>query len=62
MDTASEILVKYRGDLVEAIDSLYLQYPKVRGRKERSEFRATYEELVSKDTRSCGFRRFVKLK
>lgn len=62
MVTTDDLLKKSKGFIEDAIDDLYSQYRKTKGRKERSELRVIYEDLVRMDTRRCGFRRYVQLR
>lgn len=59
--TANEYLNKAKGFIEDAIESVFLEYRTTKGRKERSDMRLIYEELVRMDTKRAGFRRFVKL-
>lgn len=61
METATEILNKYKGDLIEAIEFVVEQYRKSRKRGDRNFYRSIYEELVRMDKIRYGWRRYVKL-
>jgi hypothetical protein len=60
--TATEHLIKAKGFIEDAIESVYNEYKNTKGRKERAEMRMVFEELVRMDTRRCGFRRWIQLR
>lgn len=59
---AKDYLAKAKGYLEDAIDLARDEYKRTKDRKERSEIRNTYEQLVKMDTTRCGFRRYINLK
>lgn len=59
--TAEELRRKFNGFLEDAIDNVIATYKTAKGRKDRSELRIIYEDLVRMDTQRAGFRRYIKL-
>lgn len=60
--TTNDFLKEAKGFLEDAIERVYTQYKSTKGRKDRSDMKAVYEELVRMDTIRCGFRRWSQLK
>lgn len=62
MHLSDEFLVKSKGFLEDAIELIAESYKKTKARKERTDLRIAYEELVKRDTARAGFRRWIMLR